>query len=90
MKSMEPSSKEALRDLASFLTAIHEYLRDVVLCGGWVPYFYRYLSQSESPKHDPLLTFDFDVVVPSDLPLKSGGSLHDQLLKGYFIEIRNR
>jgi hypothetical protein len=90
MTSTEPSFEEALQDLGSFLRAIHEYLGQVVLCGGWVPYFYRHLPRIAHPRHDPLFTFDFDVVIPSRLPPQPAGSLHDQLLKGDFVDIQNR
>lgn len=84
-----PTLAEALRDLSSFLHAIREYLGDVVLVGGWVPYFYRYRPECESPAHGPLLSFDFDFAVPRDLPSKPVGSIRDLLLKHRFVEIRH-
>jgi hypothetical protein len=87
---VDPLFEDALRDLAGFLSAIQAYLGSVVLCGGWVPYFYRHLPESVVPEHDPLLTYDFDVVSPSDLPREPAGSLRDHLLKGGFVDLQNR
>ncbi len=85
-----PDFAEALRDLACFLEACGEYLDRVVLGGGWVPWFYRHLPEVAEPASHPLLTFDFDLVVPRDLPLDRGGTLHDHLLRGGFVPVRNR
>jgi len=90
MTSARPSFEDALHDLGCFLRAIHEYLGHVVLCGGWVPYFYRHLPRIAAPKHGPLFTFDFDLVIPSELPHGPAGSLRDLLLKGDFVDIQNR
>lgn len=68
MNSPEASFEGALRDLSQLLEAISGYLDRVVLCGGWAPYFYRHLQLEAAPAHGPLLTHDFDLVAPPDLP----------------------
>jgi len=65
MSHERPSFEEALRDLSSFLFAIRDYLGEVVLVGGWVPYLYRYLPECIPPGHPPLLSFDFDLASPA-------------------------
>jgi hypothetical protein len=51
----------------------------MVLVGGWVPYFYRYLPAVSAPTHDPILTLDFDLATPDRL-VQSGGRPLDKLL----------
>lgn len=67
MNSSDASFQEALLDLPRFLRAIRPYLDQVVLRGGWVPYFYRHFPDLARPEHGPLLSHDFDVASTSRL-----------------------
>lgn len=61
------------------LWMLHDYLPDIVLCGGWVPFIYReYVVNSQPPP--PLLTNDIDFAVPGILSLKREKRI-DQILK---------
>ncbi len=82
-----PTFKEALLDLKRLLIAIEPYLGEVVLGGGWAPFFYRYLPDVSSPAHPALVTFDFDVVVPPALPTDPSGTLPELLKDGQFVPL---
>ena len=90
MNTTDPSFEEALVDLPRLLLAVEPYLDQLVLCGGWVPYFYRHLPELAKPRHGPLLSHDFDLVTPPKLQEVEGKTLHDRLVEGNFVGIRGR
>ena len=90
MSAGDPSFEEALVDLPRFLLALEPYLDQLVLCGGWVPYFYRRLPGLSQPAHGPLLSHDFDVVAPLELQERGGTTLHARLMERDFVTIRGR
>lgn len=90
MSTGDPSFEEALVDLPRFLLALEPYLDQLVLCGGWVPYFHRRLPGLSRPAHGPLLSHDFDVVAPPELQERGGTTLHERLMQCDFVTIRGR
>jgi Nucleotidyltransferase len=84
MSRRYPTFEEALLDLKRLLTAIEPYLGEIVLGGGWAPYFYRCYPGISSPSHPALFTFDFDVVVPPVLPVDPAGPMSSLLANGNF------
>ncbi len=60
------------------LMLLKDYLPDIVISGGWVPYLYhRYVVAN--PPAEPIRTHDLDLVVPERLPPKGRKPL-DQIL----------
>jgi len=60
------------------LWILRDYLSEIVIGGGWVPFlYYHYLISDKS--REPLRTLDIDLVVGIDLPVL-GGKTIDQLL----------
>lgn len=53
------------RKFATLVDAIRPALPQVVIIGGWACRLFRLLPDSVGPEHDPLLTDDTDVAVPS-------------------------
>ena len=82
-----PTFDEVLLDLRRLLIAVRPYLGEVVLGGGWTPWFHRQLPGVSRPTHPALLTFDFDVVVPSVLPPSPAGTVHELLLDAEFVPL---
>lgn len=81
MNPNDATFDDAILDLGRFLAAIRRYLDRAVLCGGWVPWFYRRMSLGSYPDHGVLLTHDFDLALPQDLPT-GGSTLHEDLVRG--------
>lgn len=52
------------------LAILKDYLSDILLVGGWVPYlYYQYYLKDKNKL--PLLTKDIDIALPSILPIKN-------------------
>jgi hypothetical protein len=64
--------------LVSTLACLGDYLRDIVLVGGWVPHIYACLwpRDNEIP---PRGTFDVDAAVPQALAIRGQSTLDSQL-----------
>ena len=78
-----PSVQGIDHRLLATLLALGDYLRDVVVVGGWVPHLYRAIWPSESPV-EARRTFDLDAAVSGPLAVRSRSRL-DVLLaaEGY-------
>lgn len=61
------------------LLILKDYLSDMVISGGWVPFIYYHYLLSNSDK-EPLRTKDIDLVVPKKLKVR--GKTIDEILKG--------
>ena len=70
MTGPTPTYHDALLDLGRALVAIHAYMDKVVLCGGWVPFFYRHMSGVSTLRQKPTLTLDLDVATPASLAVE--------------------
>ena len=65
------------------LMLLKDYLPDIVISGGWVPYLYhRYVVAN--PPAEPIRTHDLDLVVPEQLPPKGRRPLDRILLEAGF------
>ena len=62
------------------LWLLRDYLADIVLCGGWVPFIYREYMILKKPL-PPLRTKDIDLAVPEKIPLKKEIESIEQILK---------
>jgi hypothetical protein len=82
------SATEIDHQLFATLLALGDYLRDVVVVGGWVPHLYRGIWPTLSPV-EPRRTFDLDAAVPRRLPVRHRPRL-DVLLaeEGYSLLLR--
>ena len=87
---MPSGLSEALADLGRFLDAVGPYVDDLVLIGGWTPYFYRFLPDLRRPDHEPILTKDFDLVSPGSLPERGTGTLDERLRAAGFVVHESR
>lgn len=87
---MKGELDEALGDLARFLDAAGPYMQDLVLIGGWVPYFYRFLPGLPRPDHEPILTKDFDLASPGGLRERGAGTLDARLRAAGFVVHESR
>lgn len=56
--------------LATLASALAPWLDRVVLVGGWAHRLHRMHPLARDPGHEPLLTLDADVVLPSDASLE--------------------
>lgn len=73
--------------LLATLTALGDYLDDVVLVGGWVPHIYSLMWPSEGPI-ELRRTFDVDAAVQAGLPVRGGSRLDAQLTRqGYVVHL---
>lgn len=54
--------------LLKTLVVLGDYLRDIVVVGGWVPHLYRRIWPSQTAV-EPRRTFDLDVAVPPRLTM---------------------
>lgn len=73
--------------LLATLTALGDYLEDVVLVGGWVPHIYSLMWPSERPI-SLRRTFDVDAAVQAGLPVRGGSRLDAQLERhGYVVHL---
>ena len=52
------------------LALLKDYLSEILVIGGWVPYlYYQYYLKDKNIQ--PLLTKDVDIVLPKILPVKN-------------------
>jgi hypothetical protein len=73
--------------LFATLVALGDYLRDVVVVGGWVPHLYRRIWPSESPV-EARRTFDLDAAVRAPLPMRQPSRLDVLLVtEGYSLSL---
>jgi nucleotidyltransferase-like protein len=58
---------EAKQDLHALILALEPARDEIVLCGGWAPYLYRFFDRFAAQDHPVLLTTDIDWAVPQKL-----------------------
>ncbi len=78
-------SREFKESLFYALWLLHDYLPDIVLCGGWVPFIYREYIVKKKPR-PPLRTKDIDLATPGKLEVKGNRSI-DQILEDAKFEV---
>ncbi len=62
------------------LWILREYLSEIVLGGGWVPFiYYHYLLKNKSI--DPVRTFDIDLLVNTRIPVLGSKTIDELLLE---------
>lgn len=66
------------------LDALKEYLPDIVISGGWVPFVYHSYLATEKPARRPLRTADVDITVPPGLRAGERPALGQVLKKQRF------
>ncbi|MHB8840477.1 MAG: GSU2403 family nucleotidyltransferase fold protein [Candidatus Aquicultor sp.] len=60
--------------LIKILWSLRDYLPDIVIVGGWAPYLYfQYLFPQQGIT--PLRTYDLDIVVANEVPIKSNATI---------------
>jgi len=68
------------------LMVLEDYLPDIVISGGWVPYIYnRYVAAH--PPAEPVRTHDLDLVVPERFPPKGRRPIDQLLLEAGFTQV---
>ena len=67
-----------LKDFASLIEALHPWLNQIVVIGGWAYRLYRLHPLAQQLEYEPLATFDTDVAVPAHLPV-AGPNMHECL-----------
>lgn len=70
-QAAKPSFDEAKKDLSLLLDAIEPISSELVLCGGFAAWLYRYTAFAGEAHGPPLLTFDIDWATPRTLPVDS-------------------
>ena len=71
------------KDFARLIEALHPWLDQVVVIGGWAHRLYRLHPLAQLLDYAPLATFDTDVAVPAQLPV-AGQNMHERLLLAAF------
>lgn len=69
--------------LEECLTTLGPYLDQLVIAGGWVPYLYGKIYDGRALQ-EPLMTYDFDAVVPRRRFIEEGLALNDAILDAGF------
>jgi len=88
-QSWQEDLAEVLRDLGRLIVALAPYHDQAVLTGGLIPVLYRSALPDVANETRPLLTFDLDWTVRSDLIAPQGRNLHDLLeTSGFVRELR--
>lgn len=82
---MQPFDDEGLGDLLRrSLTALDAYREDLVLIGGLVPLFYRFLPDYRDPGIQPCATMDVDLAVETVLPIRRDRGVRQALEQAGF------
>lgn len=74
-----------LERLSKLIEALAPWLSQVVIVGGWAHRLLRYHPLAQAVPHEPLLTFDTDVAIPSVLEVREQ-DLRDRLIGAGFKE----
>ena len=74
-----------LEALSKFVEALHPWLGQAVLIGGWAHRLYRLDSRARKLPYRPITTIDGDVAVPAELRVEES-TIREGLLKAGFIE----
>ena len=69
--------------LGEYIASLKPYLNQLVIAGGWVPYIYSKTYSSENVR-EPLITYDFDAVIPRHGFLENDKSLDRVILDAGF------
>ena len=72
-------------DFARLIEALHPWLDQVVVIGGWAHRLYRLHPLAQPLEYAPLATLDTDVAVPAQLPV-TGQDIHERLIASGFQE----
>jgi hypothetical protein len=72
-------------DFARLIEALHPWLDQVVVIGGWAHRLYRLHPLAQPLEYAPLATFDTDIAVPAQLPV-TGQDIHERLIARGFQE----
>lgn len=81
----QPKHNPDLERLPKLLEALEPWLPQVVIVGGWAHRLFRYHPFAQSVQHEPLLTLDTDVAIPTVLEVR-GQDLRQRLLGAGFKE----
>jgi hypothetical protein len=74
-----------MEDFARLIEALHPWLDQVVVIGGWAHRLYRLHPLAQRLNYDPLATLDTDIAVPAKLPV-TGQDIHERLIASGFQE----
>ncbi len=74
-------------DFARLIEALHPWLGQIVVIGGWAHRLYRLHPLAQQLEYAPLATFDTDVAVPAQLPA-AGQDIYERLIASGFQEER--
>ncbi|MFC1522336.1 GSU2403 family nucleotidyltransferase fold protein [Elusimicrobiota bacterium] len=66
------------------LDSLREYLPDIVISGGWVPFVYYAYAAETRPSQEPLRTKDIDLLIPEKLRIGKRPSLNKILEREKF------
>ena len=71
--------------MSKLLEALDPWLSQVVIVGGWAHRLFRYHPLAQPVQHEPLLTLDADVAIPTELEVREQ-DLRERLLGADFKE----
>ncbi len=74
-----------VKDFARLIEALHPWLNQIVVIGGWAYRLYRLHPLAQQLEYEPLATFDTDVAVPAHLSV-AGPNMHECLIASGFLE----
>jgi len=83
----QPDIAEVYADLVRAAQALADYRTEIVLAGGLVPLCYRQVFSTGSEAPEPLLTFDIDWAVPTEVPLRQGRSIRQAIEQAGYREV---
>jgi hypothetical protein len=81
-----PTFEEALADLAALIIALQPFRNEVVLCGGFAAWMYRFHPEFGSPHGVHQITLDIDWAVPKSLA-QHELSVAEELKRREFVPI---
>jgi hypothetical protein len=79
------TTKNDFDDFIRLIGALEPWLPQIVIVGGWAHRLYRFHDLAQPVEYKPLMTFDMDVAVPTDLPVERE-DIAQRLDKGGFTE----
>ncbi len=79
------AANQETEDFARLIEALHPWLDQVMVIGGWAHRLYRLHTLAQPLEYAPLATFDTDVAVPAQLPV-AGQDIHERLIASGFQE----
>jgi hypothetical protein len=79
-----PASQD-MEGFARLIEALHPWLDQLVVIGGWAHRLYRLHPLAQRLDYDPLATLDADIAVPAELPV-AGQDIYERLIANGFQE----